>query len=168
MTAQIEIREANLAVSSDGAAVLNIIDSFANDPISGDKTLPEDVRSSLIPALQNHPTTIILLAFEGTAAVGIAICFLGFSTFQAKPLLNIHDLAVLPEFRGKGVGRALLEAVEVAAIKRDCCKVTLEVIDSNARAIELYGRLGYTNPSAVDSTSTLFLAKSISPTPAGS
>ena len=44
--------------------------------------------------------------------VGAAVCFIGFSTFAAKPLINIHDFVVLPAARGKGVGRRLLEAVE--------------------------------------------------------
>jgi GNAT superfamily N-acetyltransferase len=51
------------------------------------------------------------LAFQGEQPVAVAVCFIGLSTFAAKPLVNIHDCMVLPVFRRKGVGRRLLEAV---------------------------------------------------------
>ncbi len=60
------------------------------------KSLSPEARRALIPGLQEHPTTVIFLAYQGGKAIGVAVCFLGFSTFDAKPLLNIHDLAVLP------------------------------------------------------------------------
>ncbi|MDP7573186.1 MAG: GNAT family N-acetyltransferase, partial [Myxococcota bacterium] len=91
--------------------------------------------------------------------VGVAVCFLGFSTFQARPLLNIHDLAVLPEWRGRGVGRALLAAAEDRARQRGCCKLTLEVQDSNRRALQLYERFGFSDFVIGDSGPTRFLAK---------
>ena len=52
------------------------------------------------------------MAYDGARPVGIATCFHGLSTFVARRLLNLHDLAVIPEYRGKGVGRRLLAAVE--------------------------------------------------------
>jgi ribosomal protein S18 acetylase RimI-like enzyme len=82
--------------------------------------------------------------------VGLAVCFLGFSTFQARPLLNIHDLAVRPNHRGAGVGGALLGAVESEALRMGCCKVTLEVRTDNHTAQSLYRRAGFgpgTDPS---------------------
>lgn len=74
---------------------------------------------------------------------GPLTCFLGFSTFAAKPTVNIHDLAVLPEHRGQGVGTALLAAVERAARERGCAKVTLEVQENNRRARAVYQRARY-------------------------
>jgi len=83
---------------------------------------------------------------------------LGFSTFQARPLLNIHDLAVVPDWRGQGIGRALLEAVEVEAIQRGCCKITLEVQDANRQARGLYERYGFAD-FVVANSPTRFLCK---------
>jgi len=103
----------------------------------------------------------VLLAVSEGRPVGVAVCFLGFSTFQARPLLNIHDLAVLPEWRGKGIGRALLAHVEDRARRRGCCKLTLEVLDDNARARGLYESLGFSDFVVGDSAPTLFLTKAL-------
>jgi ribosomal protein S18 acetylase RimI-like enzyme len=73
----------------------------------------------------------------------MAICLLGFSTFRARPLINIHDIAVHPDFRGQGIGRALLDAVEQHAREHGCCKVTLEVRSDNEPAMAAYRRAGF-------------------------
>jgi GNAT superfamily N-acetyltransferase len=107
------------------------------------KPLDPDVRARLIPGLQKHPTTLLFLAFDGDQAVGAAVCFIGFSSFVAKPLINIHDLVVLSELRGKGVGRRLLEAIENKARELGCCKLTLEVMDNNHRPLRVYEAVGF-------------------------
>jgi len=86
---------------------------------------------------------MVLLAFVDGRAVGTAVCVWSFSTFAGRPSINIHDFAVLPEFRGQGVGRALLGEVERRARERDCCKITLEVHDTNEGAKRLYESLGF-------------------------
>jgi GNAT superfamily N-acetyltransferase len=83
-----------------------------------------------------------MLARLNDRAVGLANCFIGYSTFAAAPLVNIHDLAVLPGHRGTGIGKALLVAVEAEALKRGACKITLEVLSGNP-ARHLYAREGY-------------------------
>ena len=102
-----------------------MIDVYARDPMGETKPLDPDFVPRLIPELQNHPTTVVFLAFHGDQAVGAAVCFIGFSTFAAKPLINIHDFVVLSALRGKGVGRSLLEAIEGKARELGCCKLTL-------------------------------------------
>ena len=154
----LRIRQADLKNPRDGVAVVTILDSYAADPRGGGQALPRDVRERLVPALQEHPTTLVLLAFAGEEAIGIAVCFTGFSTFRARPLLNIHDLAVLPPYRGKGVGRALLAAAEDHARREGCCKMTLEVQDANSRARTIYQRFGFEDFVVADSA-TRFLTK---------
>jgi ribosomal protein S18 acetylase RimI-like enzyme len=73
----------------------------------------------------------------------VAICLPSYSSFRARPLMNIHDIAVVPEHRGKGIGRALLAAVEEEARRRGCAKITLEVRSDNALARDLYRRCGF-------------------------
>jgi ribosomal protein S18 acetylase RimI-like enzyme len=165
---QFNIREADLNDNADTKAIIQIIDSYALEPLGGGKPLPPSVRKQLIPGLQRHPTTLVLLAFDEDKSIGLAVCFMGFSTFQAKPLMNLHDFAVLPEYRGKGAGNALLQAVENAAVERGCCKVTLEVLDTNMRAMALYHRCGFSNPAAGNSETTIFLAKPLLCPPANS
>ena len=160
----IEIRDADLGEPRDAAAVVEIVNAYARDPFGGGKPLPSDVRARLVPGLRAHPTTLVVLAWDAGRPVGVAVCFWGFSTFQGRPLVNVHDLAVLPEHRGKGVGRALLAGVEERARARDCCKLTLEVLDENARARGLYASFGFTDGPFASATSTRFLTK---PLPGG-
>jgi GNAT superfamily N-acetyltransferase len=139
----IEIHEANLADPRDAEALLDVLDSYARDPMGGGVALAPDVRRRLVPALREQSQALILLAREAQQPIGLATCFFGFSTFAARPLLNVHDLAVLPEFRGRGVGRALLAAAEERARARGCAKLTLEVREDNARARGLYEQCGF-------------------------
>lgn len=155
------VRLADLADASDAAEVVAVLDSYASDPRGGGQPLSAEVRTRLIPGLRAHPTSRIWLAFDGTAAVGLCVGFVGFSTFQAKPLLNIHDLAVVPARRGGGVGRSLLTAAEAHARQSGCCKLTLEVQEDNTPARHLYERFGFRDVVYGDSGPTRFLSKPV-------
>ena len=156
----LEILEADLSRSDHQDAVVGMIDAYASDPMGNGKRLTEDVRASLVPGLRKVPTTLIFLAWLDGAPVGIAACFHGFSTFAAKPLINIHDLSVLPGHRGHGIGRRLLEAVEQKARSLGCCKVTLEVAENNRRARRIYEAAGLAQTVYTDGAGgALFFSK---------
>lgn len=155
----VAVRRAAPDDARDAAAIIMILDSYASDPRGGGKPLPADVRARLISGLREHPTTVVWLAFDGVEPVGICVGFTGFSTFQARPLLNIHDLAVLPGRRGGGIGRALLSAAEEYAREQGHCKLTLEVQDDNTPALQLYTRFGFRNVVYGNSGPTRFLSK---------
>ena len=157
----LDVRDADLDDPVHAAGIVAILDSYARDPMGGGTPLPAEVQARLVDGLRRHPTTLALLAFEDGRPVGVAVCFVGFSTFQARPLLNVHDLAVLPEHRGRGIGRALLAAAEARAIARGCGKLTLEVLDQNQRARALYAGFGFRDVGAADSAFTRFLAKGL-------
>lgn len=144
MPSIIHVVRADLDDSRHQAAILEMTRAYAQDPMGNGRDLAEDVRRALVPGLRAHPTTLVFLAFEGERAVGIVTTFVGFSTFAARPLVNIHDLHVRPEAQGQGVGRRLMDAVEAEARARGCCKLTLEVQENNPRARALYERLGFT------------------------
>lgn len=143
----ITVRLADYADAVDAARVVALLDSYARDPMGGGKPLAADVRERLVPGLAAHGGAFSLLAFAkgvgGAEAVGLANCITGYSTFAGRPLVNIHDMAVLPAARGRGVGRALMLAVEDEARRRGACKVTLEVLSGNTAARALYASLGY-------------------------
>ena len=160
----LSIRAADLADPTDAAAVVDLVNAYALDPFGGGAPLADDVRARLVPGLRAHPTTLVLLAWRDDRPVGIAVCFLGFSTFQGRPLLNVHDLAVVPAERGQGVGRALLAAVEERARERGCGKLTLEVLDDNHRARTLYASFGFADHTLGSPGATRFLAKSLGAT----
>lgn len=158
----IEIVEASLDRAEHQRAVVELLDAYARDPMGNDKPLADDVKRELTARLQRHPTTHVLLAYAGDRPVGIAVCFLGFSTFAARPLLNLHDFAVLADYRGQGIARQLLEAVEAKARELGCCKLTLEVDEHNRRARQLYREAGF-GPSEriAESGQWLFLTKPV-------
>ena len=158
----VEVIEANLDDAEHQQAILALLDSYAREPIIRGKSLAESVQSRLIDGLKNHPTTVVLLAYLENHAVGLAVCFVGFSTFAAKPLLNIHDLAVLAGHRGRGIGRDLLAATERKARALGCCKLTLEVEGKNLVARHLYESFGFDSTPYVDNNGqAFFLAKSL-------
>ena len=140
---------------------MDVLDSYASDPVGGGRPLSPEVRRRLVPALREHSTALVLLALDEERPVGIAVCFWGLSTFQARPLLNVGDIAVLPEWRGRRVGRALLEAVEARARSRGCCRLTLEVQEDNRRALALYESFGFADFVVSGSAPTRFLTKSL-------
>lgn len=127
----------------DGADLLAMLDAYARDPMGGGHPLGDHVRAKLLAGLAATPHAFSLIARRDDTAVGLANCLLGYSTFAAAPLVNIHDMAVLTSHRGSGIGRALLQAVEAEALKRGACKVTLEVLSGNAAARHLYADCGY-------------------------
>jgi len=144
------VRLANLADASDQATVVELLDMYAQDPMGDGAPLADDVRQRLVPGLRDQPGCRVFLAFVSGRPIGLAICFLGYSTFRAKPLLNIHDLAVSPAVRGRGVGGALLQAVEDEARRCGCCRLTLEVKADNHRARKLYRSFGFERRSTSD------------------
>ncbi len=161
-TEKIEIIEADLSTDFHQKAVVTLLNAYASDPMGDGKELSNDVKERLISGLREHPTTHVFLAIRRGEPVGIAACFRGFSTFAARPLLNIHDIYVVPEVQGQGVGRLLLEHVERAAKALDCCKLTLEVQERNARAHQIYLAYGFSRTTYVEAAgAALFLSKTL-------
>lgn len=158
--ANVQIIHADLNDPAHQEAVKAMTNAYALDPMGNGKPLPEEVLARLLPGLKAHPTTMVLLASVNGSVVGIATCFVGFSTFAAQTLINIHDLAVLPEHRGRGIGRALLTAVEAKARALNCVKVTLEVQENNQRARHTYKSFGFAQAVYGDETGgSLFYTK---------
>jgi ribosomal protein S18 acetylase RimI-like enzyme len=159
----LRVRRADLGDAADAAAIVLLLDAYAADPRGGGKPLPDAVRARLVAGLRQTPGSRVWLAYDGPDAVGVCVGFVGYSTFQALPLLNIHDLAVLPGQRGRGTGRALLAAAELQALAEGCCKLTLEVQEDNAPARGLYESFGFRDVRFGNSGPTRFLGKVIAP-----
>jgi GNAT superfamily N-acetyltransferase len=89
-----------------------------------------------------HPYAETLIAEDEGKPVGFALFFHTFSTFLGKPGLYLEDLFVVPEQRGRGVGRALLSRLAGIALERDCGRLEWAVLKWNVEAIKFYERLG--------------------------
>ncbi len=138
-----EIVEANLSKPSHQKDLLETLDIYASDVMGGGGGLSDYVKLNLASALNERKNATVFLAYANKKAVGLLICMEGFSTFSCRPLMNIHDLVVLPEYRGQGISTLLLETVEEIAIKKGCCKLTLEVLEGNKVARGAYSHFGF-------------------------
>ncbi|NND99568.1 MAG: GNAT family N-acetyltransferase [Pirellulaceae bacterium] len=158
--AQIIVADLNRA--SHQNAVLSMLDQYSADPMGDEQPLSEFARANLIEGLRRHPTTLIFLAWKIEHPVGIAVCFRGFSTFAAKPLINLHDFYVNQDVRGQGIGRLLLSEIEREALASGCCKLTLEVQQNNDRARAIYAQFGFAQAvyaADVEHGGSLFMTK---------
>lgn len=127
----------------DAADLVALLDEYARDETGGGRPLAADARARLPGLLASRPHYVGLLARDGAAPIGLLNAFEGVSTFKARPLLNIHDIAVTSAWRGRGIGRQLLSAIEAIAHERGCCKLTLEALEGNTGAIALYRNVGF-------------------------
>ncbi|WP_394789586.1 GNAT family N-acetyltransferase [Rhodoferax sp.] len=139
----LQVRRVDYRDPTDAAALLQLLELYAQDPMGGSTPLNEDTKQRLCADLAQLPHASSFIAWQGDEPVGLANCFEAYSTFKARPLLNIHDLAVHPAHRGRGVGQTLLAAIAEHAQKRGCCKLTLEVLSGNAAALASYQRFGF-------------------------
>jgi ribosomal protein S18 acetylase RimI-like enzyme len=124
-------------------AITSLINAYIADEMGGGKPLSKPEQLLLVEGLNNHPKSIVLLAQIGDVFVGLLTAFENFSTFSAKPMVNIHDVIVLKEYRSKGIGRQLMNAIVNEAEKRKCSRITLEVRKDNVNAQNLYKSLGF-------------------------
>jgi GNAT superfamily N-acetyltransferase len=140
---ELTVELADYADPRDAAEVATLLDAYARDPMGGGEPLAAEVRDAVVPGLAATPGAFSLIARLGGEPVGLANCFTGFSTFAARPLVNVHDVVVLPGLRGRGIGKALFAAIDSEAKRRGACKVTLEVLTGNEPAKALYASFGY-------------------------
>jgi len=134
---------ANYADPIHARAVVDLLNAYAQDPAGGSKGLSAFVKTNLVKELAARPQTFSVLAFDGDVPVGLVNCIEGFSTFECKPLINVHDLAVVSSHRGQRIGEKMLALVEQSAVQRGACKITLEVLSGNVSAMKLYNRNGF-------------------------
>ncbi len=137
------IKPLDLNCLQDTQALINLLSDYALDPMGGGQALAESSKQNLVAQLKKRTDYVGWLALDNTKAVGLLNAFEGFSTFYAKPLLNIHDLTVQTAYRGKGIALKLMQTAEAYARTQGYCKLTLEVLDENIVAKNLYQKMGF-------------------------
>lgn len=125
------------------ADLVYLLDNYAQDPMGGAEPLSDFTKQNLTNKLQKLPTVFSLLCYVDAQPAGLINAIMGFSTFKCQPLINIHDLAVVQKFRGQGISQRLLSEVEQIAKTKDCCKITLEVLQGNTIARKAYQKFGF-------------------------
>jgi GNAT superfamily N-acetyltransferase len=89
-----------------------------------------------------HPYYSCLIAEEDGTPAGFALYFYDYSTWLGRPGLYLEDIFVHPEFRGRGIGKTLLQKVAAIAIEKGCPRMKWEVLDWNSPAIDFYAAMG--------------------------
>src|ERR1035438_4888336 len=90
----------------------------------------------------DNPFYFCLIADHEGRPAGFAFYFFNYSTWMGPPGLYLEDIFVQPEFRGLGIGKALLQQVAAIAIERNCPRLQWEVLDWNTPAIDFYRAMG--------------------------
>lgn len=139
----LEIRVADYLNPADAQAIGHLLNCYASDRMGGGVPLPTHIQKNIAHELSKRPYAFSLLSYVDGSLAGLVNCFESFSTFACKPLINIHDIVVSGEFRGRGISQKMLAMVEEIARKKGCCKITLEVLNGNTIAKDAYNKFGF-------------------------
>ncbi len=129
---------------ADVGVILELIRALADyEKLTAEVVATEEqLRRSLFPADGSAPAAHCIIAEADGRAAGFALYFFNYSTFLARPGLYLEDLFVRPEFRGRGLGKALLLHLAKLANARGCGRMEWSVLDWNQPAIDFYESLG--------------------------
>jgi GNAT superfamily N-acetyltransferase len=129
------------ATERDVPLILELIQGLAvYEKLAHEVTATEaGLRETLFGA---RPAADVIIAYAGDTPAGFALFFPNYSTFLGKPGLYLEDLFVRPEYRGQGLGLALMKRLAQIAVERGCGRFEWSVLDWNAPSIEFYKSLG--------------------------
>lgn len=139
----IQIIEGDLNNEEHAANFLKLTAAYMKDPMGETKPWTEEQKTNVIREMKDHPCALVLFAKTEGKFVGICTCFYAYSTFLAKPLLNIHDIYVDESVRGNRIATLLVQAIGDIAERQNCGKITLEVRKDNLNARDLYKSQGF-------------------------
>ena len=142
-TVSVEVIKADYCNERNRKEISLLLDQYARDPMGGGRPLEEYVIENVAKELSRIPHAYSVICYVDNQPAGLINCFEVFSTFACKPVINIHDVIVLKEFRGLGLSHKMLKKVEETAIEKGCCKLTLEVLSKNEIAKSSYGKFGF-------------------------
>ena len=140
----IETRIVNYKDPKQAKELIDLLDTYSRDVMGGSMPLDEDILKNLPAELSKLPHAFSLICYVDDYPAGLITCFEAFSTFKCKPLINIHDVIIAPQFRGRGLSQTMMKKVEEIAISKGCCKITLEVLEGNIVARKSYEKFGFT------------------------
>ena len=142
---ELSILQVNLQNPLHCDQVVKLLNDYMNDPMGNNNPMPKGLAPQIISGLKQHSGFLGFFVLVGDQFAGLANCNINFSTFQAKPLINIHDFIVAPECRNIGAGSFLLRGIINYASQNGFCRVNLEVREDNLTAKSLYKKLGFSD-----------------------
>jgi ribosomal protein S18 acetylase RimI-like enzyme len=126
-------------------AFIRLMDAYMQHPMGKGLPLAPELAAEIIAGLIDRVNYKGFLVMYGKMYIALANCFENYSTFNAKPFLNIHDFVVDENYRQMGIGRFFLDEICNAGKKNGYCKVNLEVRNDNPAAMHLYQQMGFGN-----------------------
>ena len=128
------------ANKKDCGKILDFIKQLAEyENMSSDVVATEELLKEWIFEKQKAE---VIFALENEKEVGFALFFHNFSTFLGRAGIYLEDLFVLPEYRGKGYGKGLLNQLAKIAVERGCGRLEWSCLDWNKPSIDFYLSLG--------------------------
>jgi len=140
---KIEVLRADYLNAQHAEDIGYLLNNYAEDPMGGGAPLSCHIKSNLAKELSKLPHALSVISYVNDKPAGLINCFESFSTFKCQPLINIHDIVVINEFRGLGISQLMLSKVEGIAKEKGCCKITLEVLEGNEIARNSYLKFGF-------------------------
>ena len=128
------------AQPGDEGTILGFIRGLAEyENMSDDVVATEELLREWI--FEKQKAEVLFAEMDGKE-VGIALFFHNFSTFLGRAGIYLEDLFVLPEYRGKGCGKALFTRLAQITVERGCGRLEWSCLDWNRPSIEFYLSLG--------------------------
>ena len=135
---EIEIRP---AVPGDLAEILSLMEEFADHVSLREHLVVNEER--LAEAVFGESAFVELLtAARSGQVIGYAMYYPHFSSFRGEQGFYLEDIFVAKQFRGRGIGLAMIKRIALQAAKRGFCRIDFQVLNSNTAALEFYDRLG--------------------------
>jgi GNAT superfamily N-acetyltransferase len=129
------------ATAADVAQILAFIRALAAFERAPDAVVATE-EGLLRDGFGPNPYYSCLIAEHDGQPAGFALFFYNYSTWMGRPGIYLEDLFVLPEFRGRGIGKALLQRVAAVAVEKECGRLNWAVLDWNTPAIDFYRAMG--------------------------
>jgi GNAT superfamily N-acetyltransferase len=129
------------ATAADVAQILTFIRALAVFERAPDAVVATE-EGLLRDGFGPNPYYSCLIAEHEGRPAGFALFFYNYSTWMGRPGIYLEDLFVLPEFRGRGIGKALLKRVAAVAVEKECGRLNWAVLDWNTPAIDFYRAMG--------------------------
>lgn len=141
--------EADLNNTDQMNDLLFVLESYKTGEMGDGIPYTSGEKARLSTQFLIHPNVMVFLIYSRGKIAGGSVCFKSFSTFTTGNLLNIHDLCIIEEFRGRGLGRELMESIAQKGRDLLCSKITLEVRDDNGIAKGLYKKFRFEDASPI-------------------
>jgi GNAT superfamily N-acetyltransferase len=130
------------AVAADVPLILKLIHDLAvyeREPHAVEATEADLLRDGFSDAPRRFDC--LIAQWDGSPA-GFALYFHNYSTWRGHAGIHLEDLFVRPELRGRGIGKALLQAVAEIAVAEGCPRLQWDVLEWNMPAIGFYEKMG--------------------------